>query len=468
MDKILLCLMVSAAALARTCVVTPAVDFRDSLASLDGGDTLFLSSGTYTAADTLPLLHVEPDQAGLTITTVPEAPAVLDGEGFQRPVVLLEGEAALPTRLELVEITGGSASSGQWFAGGGVFMSEAGAIIFGCTFQGNQAVVGGAIAAEAGSVEIQRCMFQNNSAESTGGAINLYACDGLLLDCRIRNNSCTDDGGGINSYQSDLEIRNLLLAGNQAGDDGGGMMLLQGTHTIEYVTVDANQCVDDGAGMLLSYLDQATLSSCVVTSNTGKYGIAGKGSPDVDFHSCCVWDNGIGNYIGWEDPTGTQGNISADPLYADTLYHLSQTAAGQPQQSPCVDAGHQAVIGSWIQGYSTRTDSIPDSLVADMGYHHPDSLQVGSGGGPEPPGSLALFPSPCSDWLCIQAPAPSPNVSVAVFDAAGRRVWQREGVSTEGWWSGVWTPRDDMAPGLVLVRFRSGDTVLTGKAVLLP
>lgn len=456
-----------ATAAARTCVVNPEDDFRDSLTTLSSGDTLYMSTGTYTADDTLPLLHVAPAQAGITITTSMEAPAVLDGTGCHRPVLFLEGVEDLPTRVEHIKVTGGSAVSIDWYAGGGAFLSETNAILFDCLFEGNTAVVGGAVAVEAGYSILQHCDFFENTAVSTGGAVNLYAGDVMVLDCRLIDNSSGDDGGGLNSYQSDVTFRNVLLAHNHSGDDGGGMMLFQGTHWMEYLTVDSNYCIDDGSGMLLAYLDGATLSSCIVTSNTGSYGIAGKGSPDVDFLNCCAWNNELANYSGWPDPTGTFGNISTDPLYADYLYNLSQIAAGQSHQSPCVDAGHQTVTESWINGYSTRTDSIPDSLQADIGFHQPDSLQTGPGEEEVQVNSLVLIPNPFQECLFIQAPVTDPQVSVYVYDTTGRLLWVGGGSPIDGVWSGVWVPGDDVGPGLVMILVQAESCNLIGKAIIL-
>jgi len=63
------------------------------------------------------------------------------------------------------------------------------------------------------------------------------------------------------------------------------------------------------------------------------------------------------------------GNIDEDPLFVtgpDGDYYLSQTAAGQPTTSPCVDAGDPA--SAMITG-TTRTDGIQDEGIVDMGYH---------------------------------------------------------------------------------------------------
>lgn len=64
------------------------------------------------------------------------------------------------------------------------------------------------------------------------------------------------------------------------------------------------------------------------------------------------------------------GNINADPLFLHTppsgYCFLSQIAAGQAQDSPCVDAGDPAT--PMITG-STRSDFVQDAGVVDMGFH---------------------------------------------------------------------------------------------------
>ncbi len=66
-------------------------------------------------------------------------------------------------------------------------------------------------------------------------------------------------------------------------------------------------------------------------------------------------------------------NINADPCFAfEGSYFLSQIAAGQDVNSLCVNAGSGDVTSPDINlaGYTTRTDSIPDSGIVDMGYHY--------------------------------------------------------------------------------------------------
>ncbi len=72
--------------------------------------------------------------------------------------------------------------------------------------------------------------------------------------------------------------------------------------------------------------------------------------------------------------TGT-GNISSDPLFINLptagYCFLSQIAAGQASNSPCVNAGDPA--SQMIPG-STRTDMVLDNGIVDMGFHWVQSL----------------------------------------------------------------------------------------------
>jgi hypothetical protein len=52
-------------------------------------------------------------------------------------------------------------------------------------------------------------------------------------------------------------------------------------------------------------------------------------------------------------------------------YHLSQVAAGQASDSPCVDAGSDLALTLGMDKFTTRTDHVGDTGIVDMGYHYP-------------------------------------------------------------------------------------------------
>ena len=78
------------------------------------------------------------------------------------------------------------------------------------------------------------------------------------------------------------------------------------------------------------------------------------------------------------------GNIDQNPLFVngpEGNYYLSQIAAGQGQNSPCLNLGYyQAADLCFIGGdgetgcfdeYTTRTDEIGDTGVIAIGFHFP-------------------------------------------------------------------------------------------------
>ena len=120
------------------------------------------------------------------------------------------------------------------------------------------------------------------------------------------------------------------------------------------------------------------------------YGLYIEGDDDttVNIYNSIIWDNDTSIELwdgaevvnvthsdiegGW---AGT-GNLNTDPYFvtgpSSGYFFLSQTAAGEPVQSPCVDAGLGSA-SSWYplgSGYSTRTDAVEDAGTIDMGFHY--------------------------------------------------------------------------------------------------
>ncbi|MBN1124670.1 MAG: right-handed parallel beta-helix repeat-containing protein [Sedimentisphaerales bacterium] len=62
-------------------------------------------------------------------------------------------------------------------------------------------------------------------------------------------------------------------------------------------------------------------------------------------------------------------NLEMDPLFVGD-YFLSEIAAGQLKDSPCLDAGSDMALAFDLDTYTTRSDSVPDDGIVNMGYHH--------------------------------------------------------------------------------------------------
>jgi hypothetical protein len=171
-------------------------------------------------------------------------------------------------------------------------------------------------------------------------------------------------GGGIFATADDLDGRphptavsapviiNNVIAAN-GGKRGGGITVIDsngGVPRIANNTLVANNGsgVFWGSSALEGVVTRPVILNNIVAFNTwGLEKAAGTPTnPNIEFN--CVYGNTLqgkpGNYRGLEDLTGTQGNISVDPMLAH--YRFANTHL-QPS-SPCIDAGKIPVgVESW-------------------------------------------------------------------------------------------------------------------------
>ncbi len=453
-----------------TITVEPGDHISDSLLTLSQGDTLFLSPGVYLNSEEQPFLTAGPVQSGVIITSEQHNRAVLDGQDVERSILSLIGPHDSFVIVENLVITGGNATGTSAFNGGGISASESKAIVSNCLVTGNTALIGGGIGAEGGILQLQYSTLSNNEALVTGGGIDLYSCNFTGYMLKFISNISSDDGGGLNAYQSTLELSNALFQYNYSGDDGGAITVLQGTSSFSFLTLNSNEAFDDGGGVRIHTTDSVSVVSSIVTSNLGKGGInvISANIPYIS-HVCC-WNNTFANYHGMEDPTGSDGNISEDPLFADSDLNLSQLSAGQPENSPAVNAGHSAVENTSVSGLSTRTDSLPDTAVADMGFHHFNTEQTGIVTElSEETVTMIITPSPATASVTVTL---SQNiflpVTIHVFDIKGRRIHTTGPLYMTGGESWVWEPDNYFPGGLVLFMATWPEGTASGKVVMLP
>jgi hypothetical protein len=155
-------------------------------------------------------------------------------------------------------------------------------------------------------------------------------------------------------------VRNNIFLDNTADQYGGAICCFHGRPYITNGTFSGNAAGVYGGGVFCRFGSYATITNCILWGNTPEeiHVYHGTG-PTVSY------SNVRNGYPG-------EGNMDADPLFTDEgpfgTHYLSQAAAGQDETSPCVDAGDPDT--GMIEG-TTRSDSVQDSGVIDMGYHYP-------------------------------------------------------------------------------------------------
>jgi uncharacterized protein (TIGR02145 family) len=211
----------------------------------------------------------------------------------------------------------------------------------------------------------------SGSGQSYGGGI----CSGTIVqNNKVYANTCTSQGSGDGA--------------GHAKSNGGG---IYGCTQIDNNIVYSNSCSANASGGIVAYSESqgggimngtmqnnTVLSNSISASGNGTITKEGSGVYGGTVKNSIVYSNNVNPQVSSSTVTysciqggysGT-GNISSDPLFVtgpDGNYYLSQLAAGQSQQSPCVDAGDPTT--PLFQG-TTRTDLLPDLGIIDMGYHY--------------------------------------------------------------------------------------------------
>ena len=224
---------------------------------------------------------------------------------------------------------------------GGIFAYFSSADILNCYFTNNlEAMYGSALNVSNGSFSIRNSIFIDNEGSGESGALAILASTGIVENCLFINNIVSifnhSDGG------SDALINNCTFVNNS------------GTCVYLYHADNANE---QRTRNCIFYNNTGDIARCIDFYNNPC-------EPDINYSDIYPVRENIRKEI------PERNNIFEDPLFVsgpDGDYYLSQIAAGQPVDSPCVDAGDPE--SPLING-TTRTDEVPDSGIVDMGYHY--------------------------------------------------------------------------------------------------
>jgi hypothetical protein len=289
----------------------------------------------------------------------------LDGESLGRTVLLETGAI-----LEGFTVTGGAADEG-----GGVRGSygdgQSPPVVRNNVIRGNTATGNGG--GVHGAVHLIGNLIEQNSAGDRGGGAylsNLHSDWFEYEKTEARNNTIADNeadvrGGGlyVHGRGTVVDLTNNLIHGNRA-QYGGGVSIYGGGAYYYYfygavtsnVIVGNTATVTNGVGGLTytrsyygPYEEYFDLSiNNIVAENVGG-GLRGHTPSYSD-----VWGNTPDNYVDMDDPTGQQGNISADPLFRDKAAGDFRLTPG----SPAIDSGNP--------GETVDRDGIPRPQDGDL------------------------------------------------------------------------------------------------------
>ncbi len=222
-------------------------------------------------------------------------------------------------------------------------------------------------------------------------------------------------GGGIMCRESSLSIANNTIAGN----NGGGICCHWSSDTIANNTITGNTSPTSGGGIYCDSSSPTITNTIVAFNSSGMYGYSA--TPSMQYN--CVYGNTAYDYSGIADPTGTNGNISLDPLFvrpaspgtdgqwgtADDDYGDLRLLAG----SPCIDAGDNMAVPADtadLDGDGDMAEPIPFDL-AGMARFFDDLLTPDTGLGTPPIVDMGAY-----EYAPVTLQSSNP--------AAGRSLWR--------------------------------------------
>ena len=225
------------------------------------------------------------------------------------------------------------------------------------------------------SPSIENVTITGNTAASAGGGLTcLYGSAPNITNVIISGNwsGCyVIGGGGIWFGESGNAIlTNVMITGNTARLYGGGIDCKSsspGCPSLINVTISGNTLFGGwhpvlfgGAG-IRCWRASPSLVNCIVSDNTGDYGIYvmhNEGNPSISYSD--FWNNELGNFrncdelIGVNVTTNANGdscdvyyNIQLDPLFFD----LENGDVHLTAYSPCIDAGTPDTTGLNLPEY---------------------------------------------------------------------------------------------------------------------
>jgi hypothetical protein len=282
----------------------------------------------------------------------------------------------------------------------------------------NQAENGGGLYMLDSSATVEGLWIESNSATMTGAGVNLVGGAPTLVDAVILGGD-TWFGGGLCTSSTAPLLQNVEFFDNDAWYGGAVYESAGSTTTYDNVRFVGNTG-SQGAGLFVDDYADARLTHCVLAGNVasnsgGGASLSGSSSlqlvdsvlvlnessggggvmvsgASADLENCDVWGNTPDDFAGMADPTGSQGNVSLDPLFLDT-------AAADPWDWDL----HLQAGSSLVDGGGSGTD--PDGSPSDMGaYGGPNAgaWDLDLDGYPEwwQPGPYDALTYPASGWDC--------------------------------------------------------------------
>ncbi|MEN6521082.1 MAG: right-handed parallel beta-helix repeat-containing protein [Armatimonadota bacterium] len=390
-------------------------------ASADGGE-VWVKEGEYPERLSLsPFVYVYGGFCGEEVyeydRDTGSSGTIIDGQQGGSVVTIA---TAGPTSIDGFTIKNGKAQYGA-----GIYCNHGFPSIANNTITANTATYdGGGIYCTASFPKINNNIITANSAGGTGsydGGGGIYISGGTP---NLTNNTLTSNnamnGGGLYLYSAQGIAANNCFTANSA-TNGSAVYCYSASSSILNNTIAVNYATGTGAGI---YCDNSavSISNNIVSFNSS--GIYKSGINTPTLRNNCVYANTIYNYSGITDPTGTNGNISIDPKFANYTtgdVHIQS-------DSPCVGTGNNTFVQSDWLDIDGDPRIYPEESTVDIGADESDGTIWSI-----TPRVVMVSPDgdDANDGSSWEVAKRTVQAGIDSASAVGGEVWVRSGTYTE-------------------------------------
>jgi len=206
----------------------------------------------------------------------------------------------------------------------------------GCIFEGNSALIGGAIGfVSGGSGTISDSIIRFNHAAENGGGVSSVSAWPDFIRCEITDNTADQRGAGIyvtGETSEEVDVTSTLIARNSAVIEGGGFIANAGPDgRLRNCTIVDNSAGNNGGGLInIGGAAGVRVDNCIIRDNTpNQYPTT---SSNLAF-DCNISDGELAN---------NTRVIDADPMFVDAPNGDYRLLPG----SPSIDAGDTSRFGT--------------------------------------------------------------------------------------------------------------------------
>ncbi len=275
---------------ATTASVANETQYRNALTTLSAD-----GSGPHTITLTADIVlsgGTDPTYTGTQPLTLDGDGHAIDANGTSR---ILASTSLGSVTVRDLEVRDGATTSS--LGGGGVY-SSFGLSVYDSEFTGNQAPMGGGVAAHM--TAIVGSVFRDNEATSGGGGAQ--GTQSVTVDTSsFVDNLAGTNGGGVTG--GDLWVKNSTFTGNTAGGGSGGGIYAGKSVRLEHATLAFNSAPAGGANVRSGTGQPFNSFASVLAVNSDNPNCA-MTSPSPSSTSSYNWTNDdVGDSCGFDDPT---------------------------------------------------------------------------------------------------------------------------------------------------------------------